>query len=460
MSYGIPEELTYDNLSRLYPCVKSEMRRNPINGSVFQSGDIQLRINKQERSFLNPNTACINFRVTYNIRAGATAVAGSGTENLLLLGNALSFFSNQVTKPSSGMWQDTIAFPGLISNTLLNLTTNPVEKTGMVSFGFNSIDGFGGYMNTGDRISNSAAIASNATESVIRTYSVPILGILNTNKLIPLFCDDIQIDLTLNTLSNFTFILKTGSTTFDISIDEVELVADILTMEQQGFNEILKMYPNGMSYKTESYLYGSSNLPANGVGTYDITYSHNLKSLKRFMWWSSPSGIWENNYAGVNPNLQNYQLLIGSIAYPSLPVKAYSIAEVFYQLQKSFGAFYSTAHCGSIDRSGISKCSLRSAGSKFTAEFSNYQSGTPTLPQARGDTSAWSHKYYSCIDVEQLNNAKESLYSGISTNGSSNLFRINVASPLANVIHNVTYYSVYDAVITFDWVNSKILQIS
>ena len=45
-SYGIPEELTYESLSRLYPSVKSEYRKNPFNGASFASGDIQLKINK------------------------------------------------------------------------------------------------------------------------------------------------------------------------------------------------------------------------------------------------------------------------------------------------------------------------------------------------------------------------------------------------------------------------------
>ena len=66
-NYGIPEELTYESLNRLYPSVKSEYRKNPINGATFASGDIQLRINKMPRSFLNSATLCKKFsRQTYN----------------------------------------------------------------------------------------------------------------------------------------------------------------------------------------------------------------------------------------------------------------------------------------------------------------------------------------------------------------------------------------------------------
>ena len=99
MSYGIPEELTYESLSRLFPSVKSEYRKNPINGATFTSGDIQLRINKMPRSFLNPATLCLNFRVRNTISAGATAVNAANTESVSILGNALSYYAQQVVKP-------------------------------------------------------------------------------------------------------------------------------------------------------------------------------------------------------------------------------------------------------------------------------------------------------------------------------------------------------------------------
>jgi hypothetical protein len=456
-SYGIPEELTYESLSRLYPSVKSEYRKNPVNGgSAFSSGDIQLRINKMPRSFINPATLSLNFRVAQKFVYGATAPAAAGADVVMILGNALSFFSQQVVKPVSGQWQDTITYPGLIANTIMNLTTSPIEKNGMIAFGFNSLDGVStGYTNTGDYVVNQGTTAT-TTETIYRSYSVPLLGILNTHKLIPLFCDEIEIDFTVNSQANFiqTFIATANATYGGFAIDDVEIVGDVLTLEESGFNELLKMYPNGMSIKTESYLYGSSSLPAQGKGSYDITYSHGLNSLKKFIWWASPTGQWEGNYGGVNPNLQNWQLFIGSTAYPQLPVKSYSLAEVFYQNQKSFGAFVSTAHCGSCDRYSMSKCSLPATGSKYTAEYIAYTSTKPSV--ANAIKSPYANKYSSTLDLELINQMKNTLYSGISTKGSSNLMRLTVAETLANVVHNITYYSVYDAVITFDFVNGQI----
>ena len=454
MSYGIPEELTYESLNRLYPSVKSEYRKNPINGATFTSGDIQLRINKMPRSFLNPATLCLNFRTRHVISAGTTAVAAGGTESISILGNALSYYAQQVVKPVSGQWQDTISYPGLISNTIMNMTTGATDKMQMISLGYNQTSATASLTNTGDTFANTAAMLANATQIFYRSYSVPIIGILNTHKLIPLFCDELQLDFTVNNENNFMVKTLTGTTTHTWQIEDVEIVGDVLTMEESGFNELLKSYPNGMSIKSESYLYGTSSIPAQAKGSYDITYSHGLNSLKKFIWWSSPTGQWEGLYGGVNPNLQNYQLMIGSTAYPQLPVKSYSVAEQFYQNQKSFGAFMSTNHCGSMNRSSFAKCSAPVAGSKFTSEFGEYVNAKPTI--ANMITSENSSKYYCSLDLELINQLKNTLYSGISTKGASNLLRLTIAETLANVVHNITFYSVYDAVITFDWINGQI----
>jgi hypothetical protein len=445
----------------MYPSQKTEYRKQPINGgNPFTTGDIQLRINKMARSFLNPATLCINFRVAQKFKYGATAPT-AGADAVALLGNALSFFSQQVVRSTGGQWQDTIVQPGLISNTIMNLTTNPVEKEGMISFGYNSTDGFVGYTNQGDIIKNIGTTGS-TTELVYRSYSIPLMGVLNTHKLIPLFVDEHEINLTLNDSSKFIVqYLGTAGATYDgFQIEEVEIVADILTLDDAGFNELAKLYPNGMSIKTESYLYGTSSIPASGNGSYDITYAHGVNSLKKFIWWASPKDQWEGLYGGVNPNLQSWQLYIGSSAYPQLPCKSYSLAEVFYQNQKSFGSFYSTGHCGSVDRPSMAKCSKKGTGAnatKYTQEYSNFTSAKPTLQNSTGvSASTYSNKFYNSLDVEIINQLKNNLYSGISTKGTSNLFRINVGEVLEAKDHTITFYSVYDAVLTYDWVNGEI----
>ena len=312
----------------------------------------------------------------------------------------------------------------------MNMTTSSTEKEAMISLGFNSTDGGTGYTNVGDNVSNHAIIAAGGNEVIYKSFSVPIIGILNTHKLIPLFCDELQLDFTVNNTNNFIVLTVTNAAvTHTFQIEDVEIVGDVLTLEESGFNELLKMYPSGMSIKSESYLYGTSSLPTAGKGSFDITYSHGLNSLKKFIWWTSPDGQWEKLYGGVNPNLQNWQLMIGSTAYPQLPVKSYSLAEQFYQNQKSFGAFMSTNHCGSCDRNNMGKCSLPAAGSKYTGEFFAYTHAKPAT-FANMISVDNSNKYYCALDLELINQLKNTLYSGISTKGASNLLRVTVAETL------------------------------
>jgi hypothetical protein len=103
----------------------------------------------------------------------------------------------------------------------------------------------------------------------------------------------------------------------------------------------------------------------------------------------------------------------------------------------------------------MSKCSLPAVASKYTGEFIAYTHAKPaTFANLIGVDN--SNKYYCSLDLELINQLKNTLYSGVSTKGASNLLRVTVAETLAAYVHNITFYSVYDAVITFDWMNGQI----
>ena len=233
--------------------------------------------------------------------------------------------------------------------------------------------------------------------------------------------------------------------------------------------QILAMFPGAFKLKSQSYLYGSSSLSSGAsTGTYDITYSHSLNSLKQFIWWSSPAGVWEGNYAGVCPNLSTWQLMIGSTAYPQQPVKADRPSECFIQNQKSFGSLYSTSHCGCANRYNFAKASTIGGGRGYTSD-----GGAPPTLTAVGEYAAYTtrssidsfakatavknaHKWYQALDLEIINSLKETLYTGISTKGSTNTLRLNVAQPLASVSHAVHFFSCFDVILEFDYANQII----
>jgi uncharacterized membrane protein len=441
---GFPEELNFQSLKSMYPSRKMEYRKAPMNAQTFSTAgqDIQLVLSKMENTFYDPNTLSVNFTVDY---AGITA-GTAGTDGSFLLGSAYSFFSRQVVRPISGQPIETIDNPSLLVNTIMNITTDPTEKVALsTTMGFYHAKEF---TNLGALIDNDQTF-NNETQS----YAIPLIGCLNTSKLIPGFITDIEIDLTLNNIVNFILAASATGNSFvtGYTIRNVELVCEAITLEQSGMAQLLAMFPGAIKLKSQSYLYGSSSLSsASGAGTYDITYSHSLNSLKQFIWWSSPSSVFEGSYAGVCPNLSSWQLLIGSTAYPQQLVKADRPSECFMQNQKAFGSLYSTSHCGSCNRYNFNKAST--VGGEYAA-FST-RAAVDTFAEMVDFTKA--NKWYQALDLEIINSLKDTLYTGISTKGSTNTLRLNVSRTLESVSHAVHFYSCFDVILEFDYANQTI----
>ena len=216
--------------------------------------------------------------------------------------------------------------------------------------------------------------------------------------------------------------------------------------------QILAMFPGQIKLKSQSYLYGSSTLAGiTSSTTQDITYSHSLNSLKQFIWWSSPADALAKNYAGVCPNLSSWQLLIGSTAYPQQLVKSSRPSECFMQNQKAFGSIYSTSHSGSASKSQFARASTAAD------EYELYTSTQGATVKPVDTLALPSNKWYQCLDLEIINSLKETLYTGISTKGSTNTLRLNIARGLAtNQSHAVHFFSCFDVILEFDYANQMI----
>jgi hypothetical protein len=446
---GFPEELNFQSLKSMYPSRKTEYRKAPMNSQTFTAAgqDIQLVLNKMENTFYDPNTLCVNFTVDY-----AGMVGGDATVNAaFLLGSAYSHFSRQVVRPLSGTPIETIDNPSLLSNAILNMTMDNYEKIALsTSMRFN-----GTQINT-----NLGAQIGISDSTKTQSYSIPLIGCLNTAKVIPAFISDIEIDLTLNNFSNFiidAFPFKSAdgppivyNTLTGYTIKNVELVCEAITLEQSGMQQLLAMFPGAMKLKSQSYLYGSSSIPITGSSTtLDITYSHSLNSLKQFIWWASPGDAFGKNYSGVCPNLSSYQLIIGSVAYPTQQVKATRPSECFMQNQKSFGSLYSTSHCGSSSKNVFARAIT--ADGEYLA-YTPTQAATVTLANT---LLLASNKWYQALDLEIVNSLKDTLYTGISTKGSTNTLRLNIGRAIAAACP-VHFFSCFDVILEFDYLNQTI----
>lgn len=281
---------------------------------------------------------------------------------------------------------------------------------------------------------------------------MPILSILtNTSKLIPPFLSDIQMNFTLDSVANI-FAVPTGDTgVSSYIIKNVNIVYEQVTLEASSMSTLLSQFPQALSLKSSTYIYGSTNVAAGSVGTTDLTYPHSLSSLKEFIWTSSLNNAVDKGFSGVNPNLREWSLLINNTQYPIQGVKANSLAESHAQLRKAWSALFSTSHCGSIVRDNMNKSV---DASKPTAEFVAYKQTAADASDASLKDPVNSNKWYGVLDLEIINNgARDVLLNGISTKDSVNTLRLQIDSAFGAAV-NVKYWSHYDAIITFDYQNS------
>jgi hypothetical protein len=339
---------------------------------------------------------------------------------------------------------ETIDNPGQLVNAVTNMTMNTTERLclgnsmGYSDNGINNNIGF--KINTDTTATD---IGGAAGDDKNFTFAIPLIGILNNSKFWPAWnSGDLEIELTLNTISNY-IASKTGNTVTGISIANLEFVTECLELAPEAYNMILAQNPEKVVLKTQTYTYGSSSLPASqNVGSIDIPFQVKVNSLKQLIWYSSPSDAGDKNFGGVNPNLDNWQFIVNGISYPQRPVQAKYPAEAFMQNQKSFGSIYSSSHSG---------CCTRQQFNTGSTAFNLFH--RPYLTNANADSlETRANKWYQCLDLETINSNKESLYSGISTNGTTSTIRLNIAAQLAAQVHNIHYWSCQDVMVVMDLV--------
>ena len=451
---SIPSELSYEMLARMAPSKKVEMRQQPFNSSKFTTGNmVQIKIPKSQNSFLNCATNCLTYTMSVTVKTGAAAT--DANSKVYMLGNAWAPFSRHVFKVSGGANIDEIQNPNTLVNALMDMTVSASEKQSMVSLGFNDTEqrgNFGFSFLPG-------VIAINSSKTFNFTFSIPIPGVLGqTEKMIPLVAQDLEINLTLDDPANYMYIVGTGLTTANVNtnvsveLSSIEFVGEVLTLEDTAYAQLASQYPNGMTLKSTSYIYAAASLPPSASGSIDLTIPFSLTSMKELLFCVSPSNLWSKAFGSVNPNLRTYNAIIGSQSYPQQPVRAESVAELYYQLSKAWGAFYSAGHSGSMTRANFSKGSTA-----FNSEYTAYSDIATVDTVAEVENVSLSAKCYFCLDLETINQHKSSLYSGISTKGSTNILRLNFAAALAAVSHSVSLWASYDILVTFNQITNEII---
>lgn len=431
---GIPSELNFSLPSSMVPSRKFELRVQPYGQSTFDSAGQSIRIvlPQMQRTLYNFQTGYLMGTVSFT-HAGAVT-----TDNSYLLGSWYSLFSRQVVRSGSGYVLETIENPGQLVNAITSMTMNSVDKICLNnSFGFNPAAPLS---NTGVQINIAPIVGPAGSNELNFTFAIPMIGILNNTKLWPAWnAGDLEIELTIAQISSY-IVSATANTVTKTTISNLEFVTECLELAPEAYNMIMAQNPEKVVLKTQTYSYGSSSLPANqGAGAIDIPFQIKVNSLKQLVWYSSPANSIDKNYGGVNPNLDNWNFIVNGISYPQQPIKAKFPSEAFMQNQKAFGSTYSTQHSGTQTRK-----QFNSASTAYNNYHRQYSDAYAELEDG--------NKWFQCLDLETINSNKESLYSGISTNGTTSTIRMNIAAALANTVHNIHYWSCQDVMIVMDMI--------
>lgn len=429
---GIPAELNFTLPSSMVPSRKYELRVAPYGQSSFTAGNsIRIVLPKMQRTLMNTQTGYLTGTVTF---ANAGVV---DTDTAYVAGSFYNAFSRQVIRAGSGYVLETIDQPGLLVNAIMSMVLNPSEKQALsCSFGFNSSSGF---TNIGPKINTAAGITQNG---LVFNFAIPLIGLLNSTKMFPSWNGDIEIELTLASTSDWLIKYSGVAALPTYTISSVEYVVECLELAPEAYNMIIAQNPQQVVIKTQSYSFGGSSLPAAQPGgtTVDIPFQIKVNSLKQLIWYANPGTAGEGKTGGVNPNLNNWQMIINGQSYPQRPVQVLNTSEAYMQNQKSFGSVYSNSHSGNA-----------TANEFLVASAANGNYKAFNANAALVDIRA--NKWYQCLDLESINSNKDSLYSGITTNGTTSTLRLNqTGTALANTGHSIFYWSCHDVLVVMDMV--------
>lgn len=435
---GVPAELVFNLPASMLDSRKIEQRIQPYSQSTYNTaGQVaKFTIPQTDRTLLNGQTMYLT---------GQLDLAGLGdvdTNTYALLGTFYSMFSRQVVN-ANGTVLETIERPGELVNMLINMTMNAAEKIAQT----NSMGTFTQKVaddSTLDSTTNIGGPLFNSTNSLgtsrgnTISFAIPIIGIFDANKYIPMWNTNIDLELTINALANWlTIIAGAYQNTAAFTLSNLELVFDSIELSPESFNMVMANYPQKVVIKTASYLAGNS-VSFSGTGAQDIPINARLSSMKQLFFYFNQSDCADQTFGGVNPNGQDVVFITNGKYYPQRPIKLTNPSEVYMQIQKSFGSIKSYSHSGSIGKYEL--CRRQTGNAMYAATITG-----------KGNLQTLGNKFYLSIDTEIINTNKDSLYNGIQTGVNSNI-RLNIADNLATSI--ICYYwCCYDVLLEMDFVS-------
>ncbi|RZK05658.1 MAG: hypothetical protein EOO46_15775 [Flavobacterium sp.] len=456
---GITSEMIYTPGSQIVDSTTSEIRLQPTTGSGSYStagSSVTFRIDRQPQTLLENNTLTLNGRVA--ITAGATANTNLAT----LLGYAGSFFQTLRVR-SNGTLMDDITNFAQLNAKIFDLTMSRSDKVALApAYLFDPITNAQGVIVNGASATGTGAKWNMMAHHLNFSFSIPIpCSVTAASTFWPLFASDLEFEFVLaNPTAIFVASLGTISPTYTLS--QLEMVFNTIKLESGPFAQLMsnQHINNGMiEIKTDMWSYYSTNLIASQpAGRNDIQYPIQVKSIKRIMMTSSPSNAAELTFAGVNPNLESIQFIVGSEVYPKLPMRVNNPSETLQNCRRALGGVYSS-NAGCLHPVAFAKASTRyndyhfSYGTDSLLINEPIDAATSFLTPVAWDSAMANNKWVLLMDLESVSGHKELLFSGVSSRGVTSYIRLTHEAALAAYSHSLHIWTNYDAVIRIDPIN-------
>lgn len=434
---GVPSELVFDLPTSMLDSRKIEQRIQPYSQSSYNSaGQVaKFTIPQTDRTLASGQTMYL----TGNLEI--TGLTGTiDTDTFAILGSYYSMFSRQVVNANGQVWE-TIERPGELVNMLIAMTMNASEKLAQAnSLGTISTIPVTPATQIPDATGNISFMIRTsqlANGALTTTFAIPIIGVLDAVKYIPMWNSNIDLELTINGLTNWlTPVNGTGSMAASaFNITNLELVFDSIELTPESFKLVMDEYPQKVVIKSQSYLSGTGGVVQNS-GAQDIPINARLSSMKQLFFYFNQSTCADQTFGGVNPNGTDVVFITNGQYYPQRPIRLTNPSDVYMQIQKSFGSIKTYSHSGSIGKSEL--CRRNVANNWYLAPIT-LKTGLDNL----------GNKFYLSIDTEIINTNKNSLYNGIQTGVNSNI-RLNIAENLTAAM-TCYYWCCYDVLIEFDF---------
>lgn len=454
---AVPPALTYDALQSLVPSSKSQYRRPNTTGRSIGplttgTQEVIFPIQQTANAFLVSGTLAICGSITV---AGITA--GDNTTGSAVIGSLYSMMQRQVTRSTNGVVIETIDNVGRLIHHLSNNIRDFSQGVAQACMdGSTDMGAKNGGTTASASLSSFGVVFNNTNDTI--SFCLPIIGCLNTEKMIPLHAHGFEVAITFAPLLDFIYQCAgvANSTATSYTLNNLEVIAEMMVLEDQSMSAILSMYPS-INLRSESWTYcAGQQLPASaGAGTYDHPLSMSLQGLKRILWTVAPSNAVDKGFAGVNPNLQNWNFLVGSKSFPVQPIDATRLAYNYMEAQKASGSLYNADHCGNVTRAtyGVASTAYQGAKGEWSAYYDTAVAYTKSTLLANAIIG---NKYSGFLDLETLPQSHY-MFSGVKSTGGQSLLRMQIASQLANVTHQTHIWANYDMIVTFNMQDGSVV---